>query len=136
VSTNTLPPQDRATCGIAVRNYGEAGAIDYFGRQYGLPPVITGHQNYWLWDRTITPAMHGHLCRTRQELESQLLASRSPARLPSLRIPSRIIAKWICRGPSTAPATSWYGAKNWSNTGSNISCCSLPGGTAIFVCEH
>jgi len=51
---NTLPPQDRGKCGIAATNYGEAGAIDYFGRQYGLPPVIQrppellalGPQNY------------------------------------------------------------------------------------------
>ena len=46
---HSLPEGDRAKCGIFARNYGEAGAIDYFGRQYGLPGAISGHQNYWLW---------------------------------------------------------------------------------------
>ena len=44
-----LPPEERAKCGIYGSNYGDAGAIDYFGRQYGLPHAISGHQNYWLW---------------------------------------------------------------------------------------
>jgi hypothetical protein len=45
----SLPPEERAKCGIYGSNYGDAGAIDYFGRQYGLPHAISGHQNYWLW---------------------------------------------------------------------------------------
>ena len=46
---NSLPAEERPKCGILTRNYGEAGAIDYFGRAYGLPGAISGHQNYWLW---------------------------------------------------------------------------------------
>jgi Dolichyl-phosphate-mannose-protein mannosyltransferase len=46
---DTVAPEERANCGILARNYGEAGAIDYFGRQYGLPHAISGHQSYWLW---------------------------------------------------------------------------------------
>jgi hypothetical protein len=46
---DTVAPEERAKCGILARNYGEAGAIDYFGRQYGLPHAISGHQSYWLW---------------------------------------------------------------------------------------
>ncbi|HMD31400.1 MAG TPA: glycosyltransferase family 39 protein [Candidatus Acidoferrales bacterium] len=46
---NAVPAGERSRCGILTRNYGEAGAIDYFGRQYGLPGAISGHQNYWLW---------------------------------------------------------------------------------------
>jgi hypothetical protein len=44
-----LPPEERAECGIYGQNYGDAAAIDYFGRQYGLPHAISGHQSYWLW---------------------------------------------------------------------------------------
>ncbi len=46
---NALPPDVRAKTAIAGSNYGEAGAIDYFGPQYGLPPAIAGHQSYYLW---------------------------------------------------------------------------------------
>lgn len=43
----SLPPNERAQAAIAASNYGEAAAIDFFGK--GLPPVISGHNNYWLW---------------------------------------------------------------------------------------
>ena len=36
----TLPPDERATARIYVQNYGEAGALEYFGPSRGLPPVI------------------------------------------------------------------------------------------------
>jgi hypothetical protein len=46
---NSLPPEERARCAIFARNYGEAGAIDFFGPRYGLPKSIGKHQNYFLW---------------------------------------------------------------------------------------
>jgi hypothetical protein len=45
----TLTPAEKAQCAIVARNYGEAGAIDFFGPKYGLPGAISGHNNYWLW---------------------------------------------------------------------------------------
>ncbi|HLI97280.1 MAG TPA: hypothetical protein VKT72_14525, partial [Candidatus Baltobacteraceae bacterium] len=30
-------------------NYGEASAIEFFGAGRGLPPVISGHNQYYLW---------------------------------------------------------------------------------------
>lgn len=44
-----LPPGLRAATAIFAQNYGEAGAIDFFGPKYGLPKAISGHQNYFLW---------------------------------------------------------------------------------------
>jgi hypothetical protein len=44
-----LTPAERADCAIYTSNYGEAAAIDFFGPRYGLPPAISGHNNYWLW---------------------------------------------------------------------------------------
>ena len=44
-----LSPQEQAKACIATSNYGEAGAIDFFGKQYGLPNAISGHNSYWLW---------------------------------------------------------------------------------------
>lgn len=45
----SLPPDVRAKTAIVASNYGEAGAIDFYGRKYGLPPVVCAHQNYWYW---------------------------------------------------------------------------------------
>lgn len=44
-----LSLEDRAHVAILAANYGEAGAIDYFGPSYGLPRAISPHNNYYLW---------------------------------------------------------------------------------------
>lgn len=46
---NDLPPDMRAKTAIFAQNYGQAGAIDLFGQDYGLPRAISGHQSYFLW---------------------------------------------------------------------------------------
>jgi Dolichyl-phosphate-mannose-protein mannosyltransferase len=44
-----VPAEQRSDCGIFAQNYGQAGAIDFFGPRYGLPPAMSGHQTYFLW---------------------------------------------------------------------------------------
>jgi 4-amino-4-deoxy-L-arabinose transferase-like glycosyltransferase len=44
-----LPSSERGAACIGAANYGEAGAIDFFGPRYNLPSAISGHQNYFLW---------------------------------------------------------------------------------------
>ncbi len=44
---NSLSPEDRARVGIFCGNYGEAASLEFLGRN--LPPVISEHNNYWLW---------------------------------------------------------------------------------------
>lgn len=46
---NSLPNEDRRNAVIVVRNYGEAGAVDFYRGSYNLPPVICGHLQYYLW---------------------------------------------------------------------------------------
>jgi hypothetical protein len=45
----TLSPEEQSRVAILARNYGQAGAIDYFGPSLGLPHAISGHNNYFLW---------------------------------------------------------------------------------------
>lgn len=46
---DALPPADRAKAIFFGQDYGQAAAIDVFGRELGLPPAISGHNNYFLW---------------------------------------------------------------------------------------
>lgn len=46
---HNLPPEDREKAGIYAGNYGEAGAIDFFGAEYNLPKAISPHQSYFVW---------------------------------------------------------------------------------------
>jgi hypothetical protein len=45
----SLAPGDQSRVAILAKNYGQAGAIDYFGPALGLPHAISGHNNYFLW---------------------------------------------------------------------------------------
>src|SRR5208283_688015 len=51
VAWNRLPAEDRQdeACGIFAQDYGQAGAIDFLGRRYGLPRSLSGHQTWFLW---------------------------------------------------------------------------------------
>ena len=44
-----LPAQEKAEACILTENYGEAGALDFYRTQYHLPPVLSGHNTYFLW---------------------------------------------------------------------------------------
>jgi hypothetical protein len=46
---HSLSVADQSKAAILARNYGQAGAIEYFGPSYGLPRPISGHNNYYLW---------------------------------------------------------------------------------------
>jgi len=46
---NSLSPDEKQKCVIGASNYGEAGAIDFFGKNYGLPNAISSHNSYWIW---------------------------------------------------------------------------------------
>ena len=45
----TLSEAERATAVVFVRNYGEAGALEYYAPRYPLPRVICTHNSYWYW---------------------------------------------------------------------------------------
>lgn len=44
-----LPPEQRAEACVLTENYGEAGALSRLSAPGRLPPVISGHNNYYLW---------------------------------------------------------------------------------------
>ncbi len=44
-----LPAAERARACILTVNYGEAGALNFFGPAYHLPRAISGHNTYYLW---------------------------------------------------------------------------------------
>jgi len=46
---NSLSPEEKQKCVIGASNYGEAGAIDFFGKKYGIPNAISTHNSYWIW---------------------------------------------------------------------------------------
>jgi 4-amino-4-deoxy-L-arabinose transferase-like glycosyltransferase len=109
-----LPPGEQAGCAISTSNYGEAGAIDYFGRRYGLPRAVCGHNSYWLWG---THGWKGQalivvntMSRRAQELfESvqQMTSVRLPLSMPY----EQDVPIYVARGLKIPVDTAWSGAK-------------------------
>jgi hypothetical protein len=46
---NSLPPEEREKTGIFANDFGQGGAVDFYGPRYGLPKAIGGHLTYWYW---------------------------------------------------------------------------------------
>ena len=44
-----LPADQRRRASLYAQNYGEAGALDFFGAPDGLPPATSGHNSYYTW---------------------------------------------------------------------------------------
>ena len=49
VAWNQIPANERADCAVFGQDYGQAGAVDFFGRVQGIPPALSGDRTYYLW---------------------------------------------------------------------------------------
>jgi hypothetical protein len=46
----SLPEKEKENTVVFGRNYGQAGAIEYYSKKYSLPPVLSSHNSFWIWD--------------------------------------------------------------------------------------
>ncbi len=113
---NALPPATRAQTGIFCGNYGEAGAVDVLGPENGLPPAISGNQNYWFWG----PA--GQLKenmlivgQTRSDVEKSYTTVREVGRthLPDAITYEDNMPIWFATGRRRSPNQLWPETKDW-----------------------
>jgi hypothetical protein len=49
IAWRRIPLAERPDCGIFAQDYGQAGAIDFFGRREGMPGAMSGDRTYWIW---------------------------------------------------------------------------------------
>ena len=52
---DSLPPEQRASMGVLVGNYGEQGAVEILGHAYHLPMPISGTNSAWLRGYPVPP---------------------------------------------------------------------------------
>lgn len=111
-----LPPADRARTAIVASNYGEAAAIDIYGRRYGLPPAISGDNQYWLWgprgyDGQVIVHINGNPDDWRARCASVTIAGRFgvPLAMPFER--DRPI--FVCRDLKGGLAAAWPALKRY-----------------------
>lgn len=107
---NGLSPEDRNEVIVAADNYGQAGAIELFGRSAGLPPVASGHNTYYLWSKDrITGSILLQLERENAyEGLSRVFSSVTPVgevfRNPYVSSHENNLRVFLCRGPRIPPA--------------------------------
>jgi hypothetical protein len=111
-----LSQEEQSRCVLYVRNYGEAAAIDFFGKQYGLPGALCPHNSYWLWgpgersgDIAIifgsSPTLEGNLSDLRRYYKHVELAGTTNARYCMPYENGRMI--FICKGMNTSFQNIW-----------------------------
>ncbi len=112
---NNLPADIRPRTAIFGQNYGQAGAIDLFGPRYGLPPAISGHQNYFLWGpRAYTGESVIVMAGNRQDLERKFDFVQRVAHVGHpYAMPYEHIDIFYCRGLKGPLADAWPQVKNW-----------------------
>jgi hypothetical protein len=112
-----LPADDRAKAAILTKNYGEAGALDFFGPPLGLPRAISGHQNYWLWgpgDYT------GEVMIAVQYSRAELLAMGCASVEDGPQVAHRYAMEEehfqieVCRGLHPPLPAQWQGLRRWN----------------------
>jgi len=112
-----LRPEDEKRAAIFCQNYGEAGAIDLFGPKLGLPPAISGHQNYFLWGPRDWTGEVILVLDTNDEDERELFGSvedlgqmvSSPWAMPF----ERRMHIFLCRDLNVSARELWSRVKKW-----------------------
>lgn len=112
----SLPPGERSQAAVFAANAGEAAAIDVFGKRYGLPPALSGNNNYWLWgprgfSGNVLIDVHGSLPDDRLRFDSVRLAAtfRNPYGMPY----ENDVPIYICRGIHRPLAALWPKLRNY-----------------------
>jgi len=109
---NGLPRAQRRQAAIVASNYGEAAAIDLFGPAYGLPPAISGHNNYWLW------GTHGNTGNVVVDVNGNCGRDDFPGLYRSAKLVTTFDAPWVisyehdipislCEGITQPLSTIW-----------------------------
>jgi hypothetical protein len=111
-----LPPEERSKTAIYANNYGEAGAIDFFGSRYGLPKAISPHQNYWFWGpREYTGEVMILLQSSRKDVAEHCSSFEEAAEIYhpyGMEEENRPV--FICRGLKQPLKELWPKLKHWN----------------------
>ena len=113
---HSLSPEDQAKAAIYAENYGQAGAINLYGPALGLPPAISGHQNYYYWGpRGYSGEIVIALGSSPQNLKRYFGDVKQAAyvRHP-YAMPYENFAIYVCRGPRRSLQDIWPEVKKWN----------------------
>ena len=113
---DALPPAQRRQAAILTSNYGEASALNFFGPEYGLPPTISGHNQYWLWgprgySGNVLIDVHGNCMRGAHLFRDSRVAARFSD--PWVRPFENNIPISLCEGIRMPLAAYWPNLRSY-----------------------
>ena len=113
---DSLPPEEREKAAIFGGNYGQAGAVDFFGAKYGLPKAISPHQSYFLWGpRTYDGSLVIVLGSKRSDAEKNCGSVEERVRVGHpYAMPYEHFNILICRDTKQPLAELWPKLKFWN----------------------
>jgi dolichyl-phosphate-mannose-protein mannosyltransferase len=105
-----LPAAEQPRIALLTSNYGEAAALDFYGPAEGLPPALSGHNQYWFWgprghDGSVVLRINGNEAVWRPRCGSLEVAGRFGAHYA---LPAEDDAPiLLCRGTRPELPTLW-----------------------------
>lgn len=117
VAASRLTPEEKRVACVFGQNYGEAGAVERFGRELGLPPAISAHNSWFLWGPgactgEVLIVFGDHRERLEELFESVELGATFDCRdcMPY----EDELPIWIARNPRASLESIWPEIKNFS----------------------
>jgi len=114
---DSLSAEERAAAAVFAGNYGRAGAVDFFGRELGLPPAVCSHNSYWIWgpgdaSGAVTIVLGGERADLERRCEQVELAATASCEhcMPY----ESDLPVWICRRLRAPLSEIWPAVKNYS----------------------
>jgi hypothetical protein len=112
---NSLPLAERAETGIWAGNYGEAGAINQFGPQYGLPTAYSRHQNHWYWGPP--PQVYKNLIViqwSREDVQDNCTSYQAFNHYERFGMAEENAPIYLCRGVEFDIQKIWWHSHHWN----------------------
>ena len=110
---NTLTPAERGQAAIFTQNFGEAAAIDVLGD--GGVPVVSGHNNYYLWGPRGTHAIYIIVGGRSSDYTGDFRDVRQAATVdnPYARPDQIGVRIFVARQPRRQPAAFWHSVRHY-----------------------
>jgi hypothetical protein len=113
---NALPASEKSETCILTDNYGEASALNFLGTKYGLPPAISGHNNYYLWG---PGNCTGKVLLTVGYTQADMLKSYGSVRqvatitCKDCQDEENNLPVYLCTQPTVSPTDAWKTVKHF-----------------------
>jgi len=111
-----LPGEEREKACVFAQNYGQAGAIEHYGRDLAVPPVLAGHNSYALWGPgSCTGEVMIVLDGDRDRLEAEFVSVEHAATYACADCMPYESSKeiWVARGLRVPLEEAWAGVRHF-----------------------